>query len=406
MAARQFDAAMLPKLDLTRGEQEAIQLEARAVIDRALVLEAEFRRRGGAINQKKWKEVMARDNFHVYKRRKSSRHGKFVLDDEIKLPELMSMRAHDDVSRRAWFQSFTNETDSTTSSRESVDDIEAPPIITCAGYVEGKLEDVIYGAYDGNEAEWKLRSAYLKDKLSEARILATIEGPTHEDPCRFLGIKWFSTEYPPGLGVFISKRDSLVIEAIGITTDSQGERHGYLVVHDYYDPRIPELTDYGIIRNKLSVCFLSRQVTPDRVAIYGCAFLDLGGNLPSSVAISIGALTLVSTANTVDASYNKKLVWLMNQQQAQRRMTKDQLALPRVSSCHSCHKIPRLRGLTPCCACAREFCSACAVERRLVVDAPTDHRDVTWRNLKFCFACILRAKELPAVHVARVTNKA
>ncbi|TMW61379.1 hypothetical protein Poli38472_012570 [Pythium oligandrum] len=407
---RQLLSTALPTLELTANEEQAVRDEAWAVIRQAVEMETAFYDHGTRVNPKEWKEVMAKDDLRIYRprnlrvlRKNSGLERGVSTATSIAMPELFSVRSNDSSgSTRSWLSSFMRTTISHSSSASSegsqAELADAPPLL-CAGYVEGTLEDLSLGAYDGDDVTWKIRSAYMKDKFADARFLATIQRPTYENPFQFLGIKWFTTEYPPVVGAFIHIRDSLVVEAMGIGEDDKGEPFGYYMLHDYQNPRLPELSNFGIIRNKLSFCFISRQISPGRMRMYGRGCMSLGGSLPARLAIMISAISLTSTANLIETAYKKKLVWLVAQQEEERREIEEEQASN--TTCHACDKTARLRGLIGCHACGFSFCPKCYVNRKLVVDASESH--VTMRTLPFCFVCVLRAKQYPAIDVARAT---
>ncbi|TMW61403.1 hypothetical protein Poli38472_012594 [Pythium oligandrum] len=398
---------MLPQLQLTPEEEQAVKEEVSGLLGRSLAREAEFRRRGGHISKKEWKQVLVNDSFRIYKQRKVPRPTSDPSDEVneggIKAPELLSMRACNAIDKNAWLTSFSDEEEeSTTSSGSNNSDDPQVPALMCAGYLEGTLEDAIFGSYDGDETMWRVRTAYMKDKFADARIIATIDSPTYDQPFRFLGIKWFEMANPAILGTFIHRRDTLVIEAMGIAVDDRGERYGYYLLHDFRHPRLPELTELGIVRNSLSMCYISRQVTPDRVGMYAYGHLDVGGDLLKSVGISIAATSIAATANSVETSFSKKLAYLLSQHECQRRVTLDQPAL--TSSCHSCQRSPSgilSRGLTPCQACRYSFCSKCCVDRKIVYDVSGSEAEL--HSVPFCFGCVLQAKQLSPIEVARAT---
>ncbi|TMW61399.1 hypothetical protein Poli38472_012590 [Pythium oligandrum] len=398
-------------LELSPGEEQNVIVDVASILHRTLALEAEFRRQGSQVNHKQWKKVNSIDDFHVYKQRKMANNDpqrETFVEEDISAPQLMSMREH--LSKRSseislFPDDLEHTTTSTISSGSSNCDESHVPNIMCSGMVDGRLEDFMYGVYDGDDMAWKVRTAYIKDKFADARILATIRAPTHDDPFRFLGIKWFSTEYPPLVGTFIQKRDVLVMEATGIAKDDNGVPFGYYVMHDFHHPRLPERKDLGVVRIKFNLCFINRQIKPDRIGQYARGHVDFGGELPASMGVSITAISLASTANSVETAYLKKLAWLMTQQQSQRRMTHDRHAPRAPSVCHSCQKSSSgilSRGLTNCHVCSQPFCSKCTVEKKLVVD--TIATQLTLKPLSFCFGCVLKAKQLHPVEMARATN--
>ncbi|TMW61375.1 hypothetical protein Poli38472_012566 [Pythium oligandrum] len=385
-------------LRLSEIEERAIADDAALHIKRTLVQEAEFRRRGGKVNGSEWKQVRVQDGLHIYKQRRVSRAGLMNDgDSEVSSPELLASVHNDDSSR--WRHSLFDvlETSTSTGSSGSDSGDSKVPAMLAAGHIEGKLEDAMLGVYDGDDHAWRVRAALLKDKFEQALILATIQHPTYDKPFNFLGVKWFSIEYPPVVGNFIQKRDMLVTEALGIDTDDNGEEYGYAWFHDFRHPSVPELTDQGMIRGKTSLCFIFRQASPTRISLYARGSIDGGGEIPKGLAIVIAATSIISNTETVKTSYSRKLSWLVTSQTRQRHLMHEKHVSS--GSCHACERIPMLRGLFGCHACGFKFCSKCYVERKIVLG----REDLALHSLSFCFNCVLQAKELSPVDVARAT---
>ncbi|TMW61401.1 hypothetical protein Poli38472_012592 [Pythium oligandrum] len=402
----------LPALKLSPDEERAVHDEVWEIIYHTLECEDAFNRNGGRVDPKTWKHITTNDNLRVYKHRKkhgqpsqSSEYSRETFNtDCITAPELLSTRDVN-VSSGNWRISSISDgaaSGSSGTSESSLGDDSTVPELLCVGYIEGDVNDMNYGAYDGDDLAWKIRSAYMKDKLAAARFLARIETPTDEEPFRFLGIKWFMGDYPALVSSFISKRDTLVIEAIGTATDHRGMPYSYYVLHDFKHPKVPEAVAPDIIRIRFSFCFISRQVRPDRIGVYSKGRVDVGGDLLTSVGLMITGISVASTANAVETSYNKKLVWMMERQREQRLQIQN--SQTPAQACHSCQKQAGgllARGLIDCEACGHAFCSKCSVIKKLVVD--TRAKELSLRSLPFCFGCVLKAKQLSPLEVARAT---
>ncbi|TMW64061.1 hypothetical protein Poli38472_014178 [Pythium oligandrum] len=336
------------KLELTPQEEKAVSAQVSAFLDNTLALEADFRRCGRSVDLNEWKSLRTIDDFHIF-RQHEAKNGTGL------------------------------------------------PQVLVAGTLEGELEDFMYGVYDGDEFSWRLRSAYINDRFADEKLLATLASPTHEDPFRFLGIKWLATESPVSMGNGIQKRDNLLVEAIGMATDKHGEPYGYYIMDDFAHPSVPPRPDLGIIRFKFSVCCVVRQFSPDRVCVYVRSDVNFGGNMPVEMNMFIASHSLTSLAGTIETSYNKKLAWLIARQQP-----KSHEADETVSECYTCKRkqLEDLgRNLVACPVCRHSFCSMCLVERKLVVDLTA--RNPTLTVLPFCFACVLEAKQLSPMDVAR-----
>ncbi|TMW61389.1 hypothetical protein Poli38472_012580 [Pythium oligandrum] len=388
-------------LKLSPEEQLTVVQEMQAVLAETLHNERIFRNGQASLDKKRWKEVKAKDDFRIYKERnpKSTEATSFsdrdhsVVFSDIMAPRFVSVR--DDPAMSTVSSTWT--TDSSEVEAGIVHSIKHPrvPMIVAAGNVEGLLEDVVFGSLAGDEASWRYRATYMKDKIADSKILATIQEPTEDDPYRFLCIKWFARECPPFLSPFIQQRDFLVMEATGLTVDEYGVRHGYYIMHEFHHPSLPELRHLKMQRCKISLGYISRQVRPDKVHIFARGFVDPRGDFPHSLSVQLTAEAMTSTANTVETSYMKKLGWLMVQKQNKRRNQQNpHLIPPTVCSCKKTKKA----SLLTCQVCANSFCSRCTVQRKLVVDMQSDN--VVERSMPFCFGCVLKAKKQPPHPVA------
>ncbi|TMW61393.1 hypothetical protein Poli38472_012584 [Pythium oligandrum] len=364
----------LPVVALTSGEQHSLIEEAAGVLAETLRVEREFREGHAAFGSKQWKEVYSRDAFHVFKERrpKDNVSGGFIAGGH----------------------------------REKQSGIVAAmkdprvPMIVGAGHVEGQLEDVCFGSLASDDVSWRLRSTYMKDKFAEARIVATVHGPTPEEPYRFLGVKWFMREQPALIGMFVQFRDYLVTEAIGHAVDEQGVPYGYYMIHDFKHPRLPELTELGIIRSQISLCYICRQISPDKVHIFARGFVDLKGDISTNLTATLSAEAMSSTVNSVETSYAKKLSWLMVQSQRQRQQQRSGMG-NQSKFCESCGKMggKLMSGSLSCCqVCNCMYCGKCSVQRKLVVDVSGG--GVVDHAFSFCFSCVLKAKQISPRDVA------
>ncbi|EGZ18849.1 hypothetical protein PHYSODRAFT_504198 [Phytophthora sojae] len=268
------------------------------------------------------------------------------------------------------------------------------------GTVDGILDDAMYGTFAATDQAWMWRSSHINDRLDDARVLATIRGPTKEDPFRFLGIKWFVKERPAVLTGLVQQRDYLIVEATGLMRDSKGEKVGYYLMHSISLPRIfPELTDLGLLRGDLSLCFIDRQLGHHKVEKYCRNFSDPRGKIPDRVAVAITADALICAASIIDYAYIKKLTWLMKEKGeeiAARHRRPSGEARPKC--CENCSKsftkfsLPGARSGVDCQICRRVVCGRCNMIKKMTVDI-SETGAVKQCALRFCLECIREAKE-------------
>ncbi|TMW61372.1 hypothetical protein Poli38472_012563 [Pythium oligandrum] len=382
MNKRQLPSHALPNLRLSPSEEQDVITRTNAMVQRALVLEREFHHQGARINEREWKEITAVDNFRVYRPRTPKKKHRFSIDKRRTSTNMIS-------SSGTWHSATST---STTEEEEIASTSRNFSHVMCAGYLEGTLEDFLFGSFDGDERSWKIRAAYMKDKFADSRIFAKIVRPTPEEPYRFVGIKWFAVEVPAIIDSFLHMRDTFVMESTGMADDEDGVPYAYFLFHDYDHPDLPELTEFGIIRNRLSICFIARQIAPDRIYIHARGYVNVGGDVIKSVGLTVAGVSLASTANSIEASYGKKLTWLMSRHLEQRRAL---LVNGRGHSheCHACQKPTNklLSRSSACNVCGFTFCSKCTVHRKVVADVET--LELSSKALSFCYPCVIKAKK-------------
>ncbi|TMW61362.1 hypothetical protein Poli38472_012553 [Pythium oligandrum] len=428
----------IPNLEFSPLEQhDVIEMTASVIAD-ALRVERQYLSRYGALSKNEWNEVRGGSGgMRIYMERRRSGSQRWSTSTSDSGAESVELEEIDWIDARSVANSIYSDSVSGSFSSDSfptrlVDQVRADaessntssstssgglcatpdsvysrvPMVVGAGQVDGCLEDVAFGLYAGDKVSWKERGTYIKDGYNYSRILSTILGPTAEDPYRFLGVKWFMREEKNLVyGTMIQDRDFLVIEATGITQDGKGEPHGYYVMHSFRHPLVPEYTDRKILRCEISICILSRQVSPNKVHLFTRGFIDPKGSLTPSMAIAVSTKRLSICMKTVEMALSRKLVWLMKQRQRNRTELEahhNQAMSSR--KCEVCAKSFRfLSGnLSFCQVCNACVCSKCTVQRKVVVHAtPTTG---TKRLLPFCAACILEVKHLPPHQVALDTN--
>ncbi|TMW61423.1 hypothetical protein Poli38472_012614 [Pythium oligandrum] len=387
----------LPSITLSPEEERQYEAEVEAVIAETLRVQRRFAADGSTLEKKHWKTVRSKEDFHVYKSTKSSRRTTTAVNLNATLgPTVGSIR---NVNLSSNSSSSSDDDDGIVAS------IKDPnvPLLIASGRLEGHLDDAMFACFAGDDLSWRQRSTYLKDRFAEARILATIQAPTPENPFNFLGIKWFMKEQPPLVGSFVQPRDFLILEASGTSVDEMGERYGYYLVHSIAHPKVPAFNELNIIRSVVSLCLVSRQVTPETVHTFARGFSDPRGDLIESIAVSHTADTLSAFMNAMEGSYVKKLTWMIQEAERRRELERQYfISPPGMEECDLCQK-PGGKNLTTCRVCAQTICVRCTVTRKiLVTDTETDSlNDCT---APFCFACVLAAKTRPAREVAIATS--
>ncbi|KAG7376217.1 hypothetical protein PHYPSEUDO_014064 [Phytophthora pseudosyringae] len=392
---------VFPPVRLSRKHQGDLVQEAETVVGETIATNEAFLAQGAQFRDPKWRLVRVKEGLHVYRQRPAASgaasdgpsSGKFRSRKGLGTEEMpvspSSVIAEDSIQE--------------TMRRPGVS------LMVLHGTVDGTLDDSMFGAFAATDHAWKWRSSHINDRLDDARILATVQGPTKDDPFRFLGVKWFAKEHPAVLTGILQRRDFLIMEATGLTSDSKGEMVGYFLMHSVALRVVPELSAMGILRGELSFCFILRQSGPGKVELYCRGFSDPHGEMMERVSVAIAAEALICSAGVVDYAYIKKLAWLVkhrnNQFLAQQREN-------RPSRCESCTKSFTTFALlavasgtaapgkgSACQICRRVVCSKCSVVKRMTVDV-SDAGTVKQCTLRFCLTCLHEAKEKSAWEMA------
>ncbi|KAF4032580.1 hypothetical protein GN244_ATG15512 [Phytophthora infestans] len=257
MGKSKLPADVFPPLALSRSEKQAIVNYTEELVAETLMTSEKFIAHHRKLNPERWKYVKTQEQLHVYRsrRRKSS--------SSLEPPQLLDMSSNGSYTSSEASQtkasssrghSHRHDADYLTdgSLLERAQSARAP-LMVITGKMEGTVEDAAFGALADNEARWRLRDAYIGDEYDDQKILATLKTPTDDDPFRFLGVKWATKV----LGTFISQRDMVYVESTGISRDSNGERVACVLQHSYALDRVPELTEFGVIRAHVVVFYFA-----------------------------------------------------------------------------------------------------------------------------------------------------
>ncbi|GAB9474113.1 hypothetical protein Gpo141_00011253 [Globisporangium polare] len=431
---------VMPTLYLTREEALAVESESNTLVRETIDALDAFVANQRALPREQWKRVKSKEGFDVFRTRKSaydngstrprtSRSSSGTPTTAPATPALLSSS----LLRQTSLSSSSSSSEPmsvallgpersgfSTSESRSIDSIATSqvnspvmrrvkqfPMIVLTGVIPGKMEDAMYGSIADNEMVWRLRSTYMSDLHRDCKILATLQRPSKEDPFRYFGIKWAWRKLP----AFSQQRDMVYSENTGMLKDAQGKLvAGYSLMHSVQLPGIPELSQYNILRMKVSVCFVFRPLTETTVEYFCRAFCDPLGNVPMTIHAMIYAEALLASVNVMECSYMKKLMWLTRQRQQQlhaRSDKKNPVTLETATQCQGCQRALKLfgglnRAVTMCRCCRRVVCGKCSSERKIVLDVSEDG-EVTQKPLPFCVQCVVEARALPALEVATAT---
>lgn len=372
-------------VELTCDQELTLMAVANQIVCETLEASEEFEAVDRRVDDHRWKLVKQRENMQIYRVRRQQ-----LRDDERgsfypERPQLYSVNedalraffldewadAHNSATTAdADFSSRSPSSSASSSTRElrrtaslygdrSVLEASKPtrvPLVLGTGVVDGSIEDIAFGALASSDRMWQLRDQENKSVgLMHARILATIHEPTSDDPFRFLGVKWSCRA---ALQPIFRQRDFLSVESSGMAKDANGERVFYYLNHSIELQQVPEFSRRGIIRGKMSLCYIGRPADPQnpssRTSVYCLGFLDGRGMAVVQIAAAVLGAAISSVCTVVETSYAKKLAWLVEYKQ--RGENRSLAPSPGSSNCECCSK--RIASITNPFG-ARSQCGLC-----------------------------------------------
>ncbi|TMW59164.1 hypothetical protein Poli38472_007309 [Pythium oligandrum] len=306
---------MLPKVTLSKAEEDDYRTLSRTVVQKTLEEELEFRRFGAdrQLPDHKWKFVKAKDRLKVYKQlppartpsRSRSNSGVIPTPPGVSPPPPSPPKGsqYGGVDGRAIANPLG----------------KVVPMVVAFGKIDGTLEDAIYGVHHKTTEEMRITTSFLNKHHIDSAVLHTIDRGTDADPFRYLGIKWRLTQSPGGKIIY--NRDACVLEHMGVDVDAKGGKYAFHMIKSLELPWFPALPDPQVIRARLMLCCIYRQVAPGVVHMYIKGVFNLGGDLPDFIAYNKAADTLLALAHTVDCSEAKRLTLQIIKRQRDRLRT-------------------------------------------------------------------------------------
>uniref|UniRef100_K3WXF1 FYVE-type domain-containing protein n=1 Tax=Globisporangium ultimum (strain ATCC 200006 / CBS 805.95 / DAOM BR144) TaxID=431595 RepID=K3WXF1_GLOUD len=278
------------------------------------------------------------------------------------------------------------------------------PMVLGVGFIEGTLEDALYGLHHKTTDEMRTTSQYINKHILDTAVLQNFELGTDEDPFRYLGLKWRVAETPGGH--LIKNRDVCNLERMGIDTDSQGIRYGFQLLKSVEAPGFEPFPESIMVRAQMMLCCIFRQVTPNVVAFYSKGVFNLCGNLAEFMAFNTCADMVLSISKVVDCAAAKRLTTMVINQQRNKSQTphKSQPQHSRSvrllgsagrdvfksTRCALCTRKPSIMSspCRPCKICMTPVCNKCYV-KTYVLAKPQKLRIVCCKN------CIMKSREFP-----------
>ncbi|ETP20859.1 hypothetical protein F441_05501 [Phytophthora nicotianae CJ01A1] len=366
-----FPLTHAPFAPLRLGEcdrKEAVELADLFVQQTLADYEAHLDIQHGVVDEVRWKMVKRFEDVVVYQDREAMRPRRLTLASSSSGSGYEHRESPNEMQKLLWF-----------------------------GTVQGSLDDIMYGVINPTAEEAKVKASYVGSNVLDFAVLDSILRPTVDDPFRGLHIKWAVNGGPSLMRSMVRCRDFVYLESTGMTTNSKGERIGYHILHSIAVPGAPELLEHKIIRGNMTLYHLYRQKSEGVVETYVKAFIDVMGDMPSSIATFVSAKGVVSVWKLGDYAEMKKLMWLLKQHKATSSYQDSSS-----NFCRVCHKEARgvLSRRQTCCICSGCACSRCSIPKKLHHMSPLT-RTVMQTSVVVCMPCMRTVLTTSCLEVAQ-----
>lgn len=289
-----MSAKFLPRVHITAADERELKNLADESLRETMHLYEEFLYVGRRqVDKARWKLVKECETVQVFK----ERNDKAGMETAASLGSARNKRHTMEIGPKAAMAA---------NSRM--------PLMLVAGTAQGTLDDALYGMYADDTSSLRRRGTYEKDMMEDTAVLSSIEGPSFTDPFHHLNVVWMLRDFPAGLNAIARRRDFVLLDKMGTTTTSRGERVGYYIVHSIQHRDLPELKQANIVRGLLSYCLVLRQLDAERVEIFNQTLVDPGGSLMAFIVVTEAAKTLLSCGKIMHSAHKKKLFYFMRKQ--------------------------------------------------------------------------------------------
>lgn len=279
------------------------------------------------------------------------------------------------------------------------------PTLLQVGTVEGTLDEVMYGSVTFTATDALIKTAYTESEVVDADTLSEIQGPTLDEPFRFLGLKWVVKA--TSVKAFVWPRDLTYLEATGILNREGGERVGYHLMHSVdLGKGFESLEKKRIVRGRVSSCYFYHQTAPNTVEVYMKTNFEPNGSVHEGVALMSAANSLTYCLRSALCARMKKLTWMIaHPQDEEAEIGSSRQSTVRVRKRNDCGICTRPLGTfargSSCRICNTRACSSCCVKKKLSFPGKS-HKVVEERSAVLCTHCLTRARKLNTFEIAQL----
>lgn len=368
---------------------------AALVAERALMPAAGGEQKGPPrLSVARWKRVTSKLDMHIYRRRRRGRSLKALAREED----------HEDIMRAV---------------------AGGQPSMIGIGRVEGSLEDMLFGWYSTTHEEMRAGAMFKDKHVLDSTVIATIETaathgygspggsdsdaagsfiPKKKHPMQYIGIKWIYTKLPASL--ILAPRDWCFLQAMGVSTDQDGRRFGYCVLHSVQVPSCPpfDAATTGVVRGEVYQTFILRENAPGFVDVFSRGVYDPSGVASPKFAAFATAGALTGVAKSFQCAEAKKLTILALRNRANNSNSgSDVQGMDRCAVCYKrAGAVVGTMRWKQCRICGVTVCSKCYakksvfVQRRRASSTENGQREIELRTdvVDCCTTCMIAAKNM------------
>lgn len=354
-------------------------------------------------------DIFPRVSLDTDERQELAELATLIVQDALQQRQELYESSHGRVDRRQW-KKLKHHADVTvykqrqggceSSHFRTRSSSSEPPALMTVGSIVAQLDDIMYGVSSTSFDAMRIKSSYVGDQIVDCSVLATILGPSRDDPFRSQQLKWAVKAPSAFVRHFVRARDYVYLESTGTIVAATGERIGYQLLHSVQVPGIRELRDLDIVRGQMSHCSLYRQQDEHTVEVFATSTVNPLGKLKPWHAASAFAMSLASVSRLVHCAEMKKLTWLLKTSSHALPLCEEQ-----TQGCVVCKKVVdhSLHGRKSCQSCLESVCAHCRESKRLsFISCRSDK--VVQHDLVLCKLCIMTATETDADAIARYEN--
>lgn len=254
------------------------------------------------------------------------------------------------------------------------------------GQVDESMDALLHGLRNATHEEFQATMTYMDANNRDSAVLHTIELEQPDDATHYLGLKWTLSRLPST--ILAKPRDWCFLEALGTSTDKDGKRFGYLIMHSVDVPCCPPFDERAAVRAKGEFAFILREVEPGTTDVYAQGLYDPAGDLTPAISAALTSDIFLRLSKTSQCSEAKRLTMMAVRNYT--TATNDAEVHRLQPLCSICVKGGGMfAALKMCNVCGATVCAKCRVKKLVFTGV-----DSSLCEILCCKTCILEANTL------------